>query len=372
MAEATHPPVVFARFTGETILGEMGRLLYAILNVFSNNGYRVLLFNDIDFSKLDKYGQRVPDIENLSLVDSVPGDTGQMFYLFDGEDRACSGRPWKKKIRVGFDVFATYWFTDPLIMPYPVHPLLSGADLPDRLDRLRQNRKSLRLFFSGDTKNYFRNRVHYPNSKLPRLEVIGTLLEDPDIRPIHADSEITLRNRFEGEHSNDCVIVDTDKMWIDPSEWLPYMSKSDFFICPPGYTMPMCHNVVEAMAVGTIPVINYPEWFNPTLKHMENCIVFGDRADLVDRIKAVLAMDQAEVDELRKRVIDYYENHLNPGKFIRQIETRKEHRLTVLMITDENTIRNASRINGKSILIRGKPLLADSSLYRLVHAWRTR
>ena len=30
MAEATHSPAVFARFTGETILGEMGRLLYAI------------------------------------------------------------------------------------------------------------------------------------------------------------------------------------------------------------------------------------------------------------------------------------------------------------------------------------------------------
>ncbi len=364
MAEATHPPVVFARFTGETILGEMGRLLYAILNVFSNNGYRVLLFNDIDFSKLDKYGQRVPDIENLSLVDSVPGDTGQMFYLFDGEDRACSGRPWKKKIRVGFDVFATYWFTDPLIMPYPVHPLLSGADLPDRLDRLRQNRKSLRLFFSGDTKNYFRNRVHYPDTKLPRLEVIQALLEDRDISPIHADSETALLNLFEGEYVNRCVIVNTDKIWVDFSDWLPYMSKSDFFICPPGYTMPMCHNVVEAMAVGTIPVINYPEWFNPTLEHMENCIVFGDRTDLLDKIKTVLAMDQAEVAEIRKRVIDYYENHLNPAKFIREIETRKERILTVLMITDENTIKNAKKLGRNSILIRGKPLLPGNILSR--------
>ena len=83
-------------------------------------------------------------------------------------------------------------------------------------------------------------------------------------------------------------------MWIDPEDWLPDLSKTDFFICPPGFCMPMCHNVIEAMAVGAIPVINYPEWFNPTLRHMENCIVFDDRNDLVMKIEEILDMGQQE------------------------------------------------------------------------------
>ena len=43
--------------------------------------------------------------------------------------------------------------------------------------------------------------------------------------------------------------------------------------------MPMCHNIIESMAVGVIPITNYPEWFDPDLEHMKNCIVFDDQKD---------------------------------------------------------------------------------------------
>ena len=64
--------IVFARFEDDDILDEMGRLLYSILNIFTTNGYQVRLFDNIDFSALDKYGQLVPSMDNLTLVDKVP------------------------------------------------------------------------------------------------------------------------------------------------------------------------------------------------------------------------------------------------------------------------------------------------------------
>ena len=363
-------PVIFARFIGTTILGEMGRLLYSILNIFATNGYQVQLFDNINFAELDKYGQMVPSIGNLRLVDTIPDDSSHMFFLFDRKDKSCSDRKWKKKIQVKFDIFSAYRITDPLIFPYPVHPLLSGADLPVRLENFRKNEKKLRIFFSGDTKGYTKNRIHYPNTKLPRLEVIETILEHLGDRTIHVNNEAVLNELFRGDFVRRCVIVDTGKLWIDPADRLPNLSKTDFFICPPGYSMPMCHNVIEAMAVGAIPVINYPEWFTPALRHMENCIVFGNEKDLIGKIEAVLDMGQQEIAGMRRRVIDYYENHLCPGKFISDIESREESSLTVLMITDENTIKNASRLSGKSILIRGKPTFANSNLHKLFRAFR--
>jgi len=364
-----NPHVVFAKFTNHHILDEMGRLLYSILNIFAINGYQIKLFDNINFSELDKYGQFVPSMANLTLVDSVPDGSSQMLYLFDSEDQSCSRHHWKKKIQIKFDVFATYWITDPLIMPYPVHPLLSGADLPQRLEALRRNEKKLRIFFSGDTKGYTKNRIHFPNTKVPRLVVIETILEELGEKTIHIKDEDSLNKVFAGDFINSCVIVDTGKMWVDPSDWLPNLSKTDFFICPPGYVMPMCHNVIEAMAVGSIPIINYPEWLNPTLKHMENCIVFNDKKDLIRQIKGVLELEQKKVSEMRLRVIDYYENHLSPGKFIGHIESRKENNLTVLMITDENTKRNAAKLNQKSILISGKPVLAGSRWYSFLRTF---
>ena len=362
---------VFAKFTDDDILEEMGRLLYSALNIFLVNGYQVKLFDNIDFSKLDKYGQMVSSMENLSLTAAVPDETSHMIYLFDREDRTAAKRQWRKKIQLKFDIFSPYWLTEPVLMPYPVHPLLSGADLPRRLEESRQNEKKLRIFFSGDTKGYTRNRITYPNTKLPRLTVINTILEKLPDETIHVKNETELHKLFAGEFINRCVIVDTSNMWIDPGEWLPGLSKTDFFICPPGYCMPMCHNVVEAMAVGAIPVINYPEWFNPTLQHMKNCIVFDDQQDLLVKIRAILNMGQQEIAAMRRTVIDYYETHLAPGKFIDEIESRKEHKLTMLMITDRNTRKNAARLNRNSVLITGKSVIMNSRLSRFFRLFRS-
>ena len=364
------PPVVFARFTEKAILDEMGRLLYSILNIFAINGYQVKLFDNINFSELDKYGQLVPSMSNLTLVDSVPDTTSYMHYLFDREDKSCSSHQWKKRIQIKFDIFSPYRITNPVFMPYPVHPLLSGSDLPARLEKLRNNEKKLRIFFSGDIKGYTKNRIRYPNTKLPRLEVIGTILEKSGDKTIHVKDENTLKGLFGGDFVNRCVIVDTSELWVDPKDWLPDLSKTDFFICPPGYCMPMCHNVIEAMAVGAIPIINYPEWFNPTLEHMENCIVFDDKEDLIRKIEDVLEMGQQTISEMRDKVIDYYENRLRPRTFINNIESREENKITVLMITDKNTIRNASRLNEKSILISGKPTIENGMWYKLFGAFR--
>jgi hypothetical protein len=364
-------PVIFAKFTSDDILDEMGRLLYSILNIFATNGYQVKLFNNIDFDKLDKYGRLVATMNQLTLVDTIPDNASQVIYLYDKEDKSSSRLDWKKRIQIKFDIFSSYLITDPVIMPYPVHPLLSGADLPQRLEKLRKAVKTVRIFFSGDTKGYTKNRIHYPNTKLPRLAVIETILEQLGDKTIHMKDEAALHGLLKGDFNNSCVIVDTAKLWIDPEDWLTHLSKTDFFICPPGYCMPMCHNVIEAMAVGSIPIINYPEWFNPTLRHMENCIVFGDKGDLIRKLQEVLEMGQEQVLEIRKKVIEYYQNHLSPDKFISEIELRKDKKITVLMITDRNTRKNASRLNKNSILITGKPRLANSSWYRFFRDRRT-
>lgn len=365
------PHIVFAKFTGEEILEEMGRLLYSVLHIFAANGYQVKLFDNINFSKLDKYGQLVPSMMNLTLVDTVPDNRTHMLYLFDRKDKSCSRYHWKKTIQIKFDVFSTYRITDPVIMPYPIHPLHSGADLAERLEALRKNQKTLRVFFSGDTKGYTKNRIHYPNTKLPRLQVIETILERLVDQTIHVKDETTLRGLLAGDYINSCIIVDTSKLWVDPASWLTHLSKTDFFICPPGYCMPMCHNVIEAMAVGAIPIINYPEWFNPTLTDMENCIVFGDQKDLIRKMRIVLEMDQQQVSEIRDKVIYYYENHLSPRKFIKEIESREKNKITLLMITDKNTVKNAGKLNEKSILISGKPTLANRRYYKFISALLT-
>lgn len=119
--------------------------------------------------------------------------------------------------------------------------------------------------------------------------------------------------------------------------------------------MPMCHNVIEAMAVGTIPIINYPEWLNPGLVDMENCIAFDSKADLAKKITEVLNMKREQIDEMRTRVIEYYQNNLDPAGFMKKLESNTDKEITLLMITDAHVAKNDSKLNRHSILINGVP-----------------
>ena len=355
---------LFAKFSGEEILLEQGRLLFSLLNAFSSEGYQVRLFDNLPADSLGKYAQPVFSLKNLTMTDTLPKDTQDWIYLFDREDRKFGRQPWHRKIMVRYDVFSPYWFNKPVIMPFPLHPLHNTPDLDKRLHEYRSARKNMKLFFSGDTKGYSQNRIQYPKAKLPRLAVINTILErmGDDIVLVGKPSELS--DLRDAACVNKCVIVDTNNIWVDSKDWLGDLARADFFLSPPGIVMPMCHNLIEAMAVGTIPVTNYPEWFDPDLRHMENCIVFDDQDDLINKIQLAMHMDETQMAKIRMNVIDYYETHLKPEVFVRKLESSRATTIPLLMFLERNVARNFSKLNRNSILICGATFAEEKAWIR--------
>jgi hypothetical protein len=354
VVESSEAPAIFAKFLNNEILGEMGRLLFSLLNAFAASGYHIRLFDSLPHAALDKYGRMACSLEHVSLTGIIPSDTSQVIYLFDEEDRALGARAWRKKVQVRFDVFSPYWFTQPILMPYPVHPVHAGPELPDRLRKCRASAKKMRVFFSGDREGYVKNRIKYPKPKLARLEIINAILQEIGAKALLVRSEQDLVSLYAAGYVDSCLIMDQGPRIAD-EHWLSTLATSDFFLCLPGYVMPMCHNTVEAMAVGAIPIINYPEWFDPHLEHLKNCIAFDDKADLLGKLNEVLQMDGEHIAQMRQRVIAYYDEHLAPKTFVRKVEASGRRKVVVLMITDANVTKNASKLSGRSVLIRGTP-----------------
>ena len=344
---------LFAKFSEEEILLEQGRLLFALLNAFSTQGYRIELFDNLQVDKLGKYGKPVFSLKNLAVTDSLPKDTQNWIYLFDREYMGFGRHPWHRKVMVRYDVFSPYWFKKPVIMPFPLHPHHNTPDLKRRLQQYRSTRKNMKIFFSGDTKGYSQNRIQYPKEKLPRLTIINTILERLGDQVLLVNESSDLNNLRDAAYVNKCVIVDTNNIWVESKNWMDDIARADFFLSPPGIVMPMCHNIIEAMSVGTIPVTNYPEWFDPDLRHMENCIVFDDSEDLIKKIQLAMKMGDAQRAKMRKNVIDYYETHLKAEVFIHRLESSKARVLPVLMYLEKNVARNFSKLNRNSILISG-------------------
>ena len=166
---------------------------------------------------------------------------------------------------------------------------------------------------------------------------------------------------FNNYFTQKCVIVDSEAR-IEWDQWLITISFADFFLCPPGIVMPMCHNVIEAMSVGTIPIINYAEWLSPNLRHLENCIVFHDENDLIEKIGFVLKMDSDQISAIKENVVHYFETYLNPVTFVQRLERSDESMITVLMYSERNVAKNSSKLNSKSIVIRGEEAAGEWAL----------
>jgi glycosyltransferase involved in cell wall biosynthesis len=353
---------VFASFTSDEMLRESGRLPFALLFPFVRSGYEVVVYDNLR-RRLTEYYTRdesdLPETARLSLSmpsadhsGLIPEKADDFIYLYDRPLASAIGRSWRRRIQIRFDLFSPYRLRAPLIAPYGMNPSQALRATPELLAGLRAAPREIRLLFAGDSKGYVRNRVRYPGPKLPRLEVLATLKERLGDSFVPASGADEISRLCDAGFVDRFVLSDSGS-GIASSQWLPTLARADFFLCPPGMVMPMCHNVVEAMAVGTIPLIGYPEWLHPNLKHLENCVVFDGKDDLVEKARLVLAMPPAQIAQMRAAVIDYYDRNLRPETLVKAIESRPERDLTVLIYTELNMARHEKKLNRRSVLMRG-------------------
>lgn len=359
---------IYARFTGPEIFLEQGRLLYSLLYVFAREGYGIDLFDWLGEQPLEKYGQMIHGLDTLRLVHAAPDDPAQQWYLYDHTLPELAALPWRKRLQVRFDLFSPFWRENPIIMPFPMHPMQSGLTGAE-LVALRQSERRMRVFFSGDTEHYGRIWIRYPRTKLPRVRIVKSALEGLGEEAALVDDAVSLADMLAQGYTNRCVFTASSQVRIAFADWLPTLAKADFFLSPPGIVMPMCHNIIEAMAVGTIPITNYPEWLDPPLRHGRECLAFDDETSLIAQLRRALAMDPAEIEALRRGVIEYYERHLRPDGFVRRIETSHEAVQPILMYTERNVALHTKRLGRTSLLMQGTER-PQGVMRRWLAAWR--
>src|SRR5205823_2507023 len=58
-------------------------------------------------------------------------------------------------------------------------------------------------------------------------------------------------------------------------DYLRFIGACDFFLAPPGCAMPLSHNLIEAMSLGAIPILNYGDYLDPPLRDGVDCLAFS-------------------------------------------------------------------------------------------------
>jgi hypothetical protein len=309
------------------------RYFYLILQTLLDSGYHVDVVWKIslaDYRRLYRtYEGLIVRLEGLRVVSKCPAPSKSML-LFTNVPSKSSEFGWKKVIEIDCDILTTRRSDHDLRMPYFMHPEQYKYDGRERLAKMQRTHRQLRILFSGNVAEEFYNST-LPGNKLTRFEIVQALRTMPGVEKPSDENEF---HELFSRADNCCVVHDRRNFAVPDEDWLETIARSDFFLCLPGSRMPMCHNVIEAMAVGTIPILNYAEWFDPPLRHAETCIEFNSMEELRGRIAEILSLTTDAVQAMRERVIRYHGDHLSPVGFRKKLEESPYNHIKLIVNTE--------------------------------------
>ena len=207
--------------------------------------------------------------------------------------------------------------------PYAMHPWVYALGWDRRVAALRRRRRRFRLFFAGVVNGGYAERFDFPI--LPRPAVVECLVDSfrADACVVERRADLAALRRtdrpialvlFGGD-----VTPTASNHFLGRPAYLRMLAGSDFALCPPGVFMPHSHNLVEALAVGTVPVLNYAGFCRPRLTHGVDCLEFATPDDLVAAVRRALAMAPTAVETLRRAASRRYDADLSPEAAARHL-----------------------------------------------------
>lgn len=324
--------------------------IYQLVYFFHYRGYNIWLKNHYRFAGgllLNNF--HIYSLENLKIIQSDNDFVPEECWLLTDFTSGYLNYPFRKKIKINYDLYGTDRRNCPVFQIPMSHDFYHFRKL-EKLEQLRLSERSIKIFFSGNVNpdNYNREILHYFWGKLTRIEVLD------NIRNNFSSSCISLKDyKLMPDKSEDKILIaewywknDNDQNLsgrIPSDNWLETLAKCDFFLACSGVVMPFSFNLTESMSVGAIPILEYDDLMNPSLVHMKNCIAYKGPADLIDKIKLALSLDDSTIKELRKNVISYYEDHLSPSGFLSKVEAMKEQEFDLFVHGNMISIDKAFR-----------------------------
>ena len=205
-------------------------------------------------------------------------------------------------------------------LPFSTHPMnLKNKNNQLRLISARE--RSRRIFFSGESQptRYDKKMLTLKYDMLSRFEALETIRDamSKEVWTPELVSLIDIKTRREDRIPHD--------------QWMSVLSTSIFFLALPGAVMPMCHNAVEALSVGSVPILQYPQYFDPPLQDGINCLTYNSKSGLISAISTALRMPIEKSQGMTNSCLDYYDEYLRLGKFSNKLVSSKFSSVSVLV-----------------------------------------
>ena len=284
------------------ITGLVDRYFFDIVNSFSdNNKNTVKIFENINYKHLDKYGAYIDYINNIEIINSIPLSSKDEILVSDNIDFIRKHeKSYNDYIHIKYDYYSN--LDSDSLKPYPMHPNVYKNK--QHLIDYHSTEKNMDVCFVGNAStDHYRSPIFNNFFKIQNRHQVFTYLST-NLNKLK-DNELVLNNT--SYNGNGLVLIDTNVASIDDKEWLGYLSKFKYFIALAGVAMPLCHNFIEAMFCGTIPIIHKNQNTEYGLINEVNCLTYSNLFELEDIIYNILDGEYDSIyDSMRNEVVKYH------------------------------------------------------------------
>ncbi len=113
---------------------------------------------------------------------------------------------------------------------------------------------------------------------------------------------------------NQVCIIDTKNCGIPFDELRDRLAKYSFFLALPGASVPLSHNIVEAMSVGCVPILEkgYANLFHPPFIDGVTALIYDSYDSLNIKIQEAFEMYDQRLVDLKNNVSQFYSEHFSP------------------------------------------------------------
>lgn len=245
---------------------------------------------------------------------------------------------------------------DSYLIPYCPHPQNFRASGRSRPENSSEGPRPVRVFFSGNVEFVKDPELVRRLYGIPSRDSTVAYLRETFPHALWLES-LGQRDRWRWDQERRPLVFATAKG--DPRRWLRELEAADFFLCLPGSHMPMCHNAIEAMMSGAIPILAYDTWFSPHLREGTECLTYRDLAGLRPAIERALSMKEESVREMRRRVRDYYHKYLDLPQVARRIFGPANSRRRLRLYLNQEDCGNFGEAGARSVLLNGGSLQSE-------------
>ncbi len=322
-------PIVCCDFANPAIDAVGGRYYFSIVRDLIDAGYfPVFTARRATLSTFGTSPMKSPLLsERMGVIRSMD-ELKEPFFLIT--DRKAAVPPnVRMVVRVSYK-WRQCQAADEVAFPVFVHPqLATKVKLPHAYEVAAT--RTTRLFFGGNTEEgkYNKNILHDRYDMLTRREMLAVACSAFADEHIHRPREAFAWLSSVEERS--FVLCETQHCKIPQERWLDALAKADFFLACPGVGMPLCHNLIEAIAAGAIPILQYASYLPQPLEDGVNCLTFIDRESLGHAVQRAVSMQPAEIRQMRANVRAYHDEYLSPGRFTRMLLSGAGSGKTLLM-----------------------------------------